>query len=91
MNWPEDVAIFYNAFLFEEGMTYNNGYNCRHPEQKEKQILKTVIQFGACLCMVVSIWDTKQMKRIFVFHRKLIVVGIPNGKKIRFIVVEENR
>lgn len=30
-------GYFYNALLSEEGMTYNNGYNCRHPEQKERE------------------------------------------------------
>ena len=82
-------GYFYNAVLFEEGMTYNNGYNCRHPEQKEKQILKTVIQLAPVMHGRVH-WDTKQMKRIL-FHRKLIVVGKPNGKKIRLLLWRKNR
>lgn len=28
---------FFNAVLSEENFIYNNGYNCRHPQQEERE------------------------------------------------------
>ena len=46
--FANQCGYFYNAHI-EKGITVNNGYNCRHPEQEETETVDGQ-EIGRCHC-----------------------------------------